>query len=171
MCTVVSSPHLRFGAYPWGDLKTSPESYTLSCRLGKFPFLHCTQINNYSPQLSLHSLYINNYFFSSPTIITLTIPHLLNNNSIDPYSGFLYYLDLTHLGTTKVYILRVYTLLSDHRRDNTPSITVDNDWWHWKRSYLLLSYFNFYLLTSCHLLPINDFYWSELWPNIAYVKK
>ena len=37
------------------------------------------------------------------------------------------------------------------------SITVDNDWWQSKCSYLWLSYFNFYLLSNSPLLPLNDF--------------
>ena len=59
--------------------------------------------------------------------------------------------------TSQLPILFGSHSLADHRGDDTLSITVDNVETF---SYLLLSNFN--LLTNSHLLPLNDFYWSEL---------
>ena len=64
------SPSYSYNYSPFPSVTT----YPTNCRIIPH-FLHCTQINNYSRQLSLHKLYINKYCFLPNN--HYTIPHLL----------------------------------------------------------------------------------------------
>ena len=133
--------------------------------------VHCTSFHNYSPLLTFFLCFIvlfqsccshaqvfgKTLLHEFPIFYSHTEWNLLSSGT----NTILWW--RACYKTTKRHTHNTLLLTTVEITPNTLSITVDNDRWQSKRSYLLFSYFSFYLLTNRHLLPLKSKWFLLVW--------